>query len=143
MEATMKRFVFFALAALPLLLTACAVQEPVAQPKEITLEARDIAFGSPLVEVAVGQPIRLILKNAGALEHDFNIQTISVTRVKEESTTHGHSSGATVALHVAAVPGGTALLDFTPLEVGTFEFFCSTAGHKEAGMIGTLVVKDS
>ena len=139
----MKRFLFVALAALPWLLAACAVQEPLPQPVEITLEARDIAFGAPEVEVTLGQPVRLIFKNTGQLEHDFNVETILVTRVKEESTGHGHNSGATVALHVAAEPGGTARLEFTPLEPGTYFFYCSTAGHQEAGMYGTLIVKDS
>jgi uncharacterized cupredoxin-like copper-binding protein len=94
------------------------------------------------VEVVLGQPIRLIFKKTGVLAHDFNIETILVTRVKEESTVHGHNAGATVALHVAAEPGSTAYLEFTPLEPGTYFFYCASAGHLEAGMYGTLIVKD-
>jgi uncharacterized cupredoxin-like copper-binding protein len=122
-------------------LAACIVIEPVPRLREITLEARDIAFDRLTIEVAEGQPVRLIFNNDGALEHDFNIQTIVVARVNEESTVHGNGSGGPVDLHVAASPGGTATLEFTPREAGTFQFYCSTAGHSEAGMIGTLIVK--
>jgi uncharacterized cupredoxin-like copper-binding protein len=44
-------------------------------------------------------------------------------------------------LHVAAMMGQTGVLEFTPTKPGTYEFFCTVAGHKEAGMVGTLVVK--
>jgi uncharacterized cupredoxin-like copper-binding protein len=43
-------------------------------------------------------------------------------------------------LHVAAGPGQSATLDFTPSKPGTYEFWCTVPGHKEAGMRGTLVV---
>jgi uncharacterized cupredoxin-like copper-binding protein len=44
-------------------------------------------------------------------------------------------------LHVAAEPGATNRLSFTPTKPGTYEFMCTVAGHKEAGMAGTMVVK--
>jgi len=43
--------------------------------------------------------------------------------------------------HVTS-PGDSATIEFTPTKAGTYEFFCTTAGHKEAGMIGTLVVRE-
>jgi uncharacterized cupredoxin-like copper-binding protein len=46
-------------------------------------------------------------------------------------------------LHVAAGPGAQAKLTFTPSRAGTYEFFCTVVGHKEAGMAGTLTVKAS
>ena len=49
---------------------------------------------------------------------------------------HGDS-----AVHVAAAPGATGTVDFTPSEAGTYEFYCTIEGHKEAGMVGTLVVE--
>jgi FtsP/CotA-like multicopper oxidase with cupredoxin domain len=38
--------------------------------------------------------------------------------------------------------GGTATLDVSSLEPGTYEIFCAISGHKEAGMTGTLVIGD-
>jgi uncharacterized cupredoxin-like copper-binding protein len=42
---------------------------------------------------------------------------------------------------VAAAGGQSAMLEFTPSKPGTYEFWCTVAGHKEAGMTGTLVVQ--
>ncbi len=47
----------------------------------------------------------------------------------------------TPKLHVAAGPAAQGKLTFTPSKPGTYEFFCTVAGHKEAGMVGTLTVK--
>ena len=46
-------------------------------------------------------------------------------------------------LHVAAGTGGKATLTFTPSKPGTYEYYCSVAGHKEAGMVGILTVTSS
>ena len=43
-------------------------------------------------------------------------------------------------LHVAAGAGGKGTLTFTPSKPGTYEFYCTVAGHKEAGMVGILTV---
>ncbi|MDP3767887.1 MAG: multicopper oxidase domain-containing protein, partial [Dehalococcoidia bacterium] len=43
-------------------------------------------------------------------------------------------------LHVAADPGGTAVLEFTPTETGDFVFYCTVEGHRESGMEGTITV---
>jgi len=38
-------------------------------------------------------------------------------------------------------PGETKPLKFTPKDAGTYPIECDIAGHKEAGMTGTLTVK--
>lgn len=56
----------------------------------------------------------------------------------------GHDMGhmaETPDLHIAVKPGGTSTLTFTPTEPGEYEFNCSVTGHKEAGMVGKLIVK--
>lgn len=44
-------------------------------------------------------------------------------------------------LHVSVAAGQSSTLDFTALEPGEYEYFCSVPGHKEAGMTGLLIVK--
>jgi uncharacterized cupredoxin-like copper-binding protein len=37
-------------------------------------------------------------------------------------------------------PGETKTLEFTPTEAATYPIDCNIAGHKEAGMVGELIV---
>ena len=43
-------------------------------------------------------------------------------------------------VHVAAAQGHEGIVTFTPTEAGTYEFFCTVAGHKASGMVGKLIV---
>ena len=70
-----------------------------------------------------GAAMTVVLDNAGsALPHDFTIDNLGGTRV-----------------HAEAAANGRANASFTP-PAGTYEFYCSQPGHKEAGMVGTLTV---
>jgi len=94
--------------------------------------------------VPVGQPVTLTLKNNGNVEHDFVVDKINVTDVEASDTGSAmhHQMGdmPMYDLHFFAGAGDTATLKFTALEPGTYEIFCSVKGHKEAGMIGQLIV---
>jgi uncharacterized cupredoxin-like copper-binding protein len=119
-----------------------------AEVREIVVDADDFSFSPAQIEVRVGEPVRLIFTNAGALEHDWSITHIAATNVHEESDhsaghdAHMHSMGDDPDLHVSAMPGQSGRLEFTPTEAGTYEITCTVAGHHEAGMVGTLVVTE-
>ena len=68
-------------------------------------------------------PVTLIVKNNGPSKHNLGIAGIGRTP------------------DVAA--GTSAELDLGSLEAGTYTWECSIAGHKEAGMAGTLTVTPS
>jgi uncharacterized cupredoxin-like copper-binding protein len=148
----MKKLTLFAVIAF--LLTACtSTPQAELKPQEIALQAEDIKYDVTKLEVTVGQPVRLTFTNIGALEHDFVIKTIAVRDVNEimmEQDSHtmdnmsGHDMGnmmSTYDLHTSVAAGGQSVLEFTPTEVGTYEFYCTVTGHKEAGMVGQLVVE--
>ena len=139
----MKRTSPITLALLALMLAACG--SGLAGPQSITLDAQDIAFGTTALEVTAGQPVILTLKNTGALVHDFSILEIPIVNVSEqpeEMAGHDMSNlSEAPAVHVAAAPGESASIEFTPTKPGNYEFLCTTAGHKEAGMVGKLTVK--
>jgi uncharacterized cupredoxin-like copper-binding protein len=84
------------------------------------------------------------MTNEGALEHDFSIlempmETMGATAVPMEG--HDMTPMAEEAqLHMAVAMGTSNTAEFTPTKPGTYEFFCTVPGHKEAGMVGTLVV---
>ena len=127
-----------------ILLTGCAgaSQQPVT---EITVEATDFAYSSPSITVPAGQHVTLTLKNTGEVEHDFVIEKINVANVEASDTgpaQHHQMNQPEFDLHFFARAGETATLQFTAMQPGTYEVFCSIEGHKEAGMIGELVVTD-
>ncbi len=138
----------------------------VAPRTAVTLKATDIAYDNNRIEVVAGRPVKLTLHNNGALEHDFSIIEIPHTGevIVEEMGEHGsdghnemgehseigghdemsdHDMGhmdLDPDVHVFAPTGGSQTIEFTPSTPGEYEFYCTVAGHKEAGMVGTLVV---
>jgi len=133
----------FIITLLSFLLTACAGSST--QPAaEFTLDASDFAYSVPSMTVKVGEPVQLTINNVGALEHDFVIEQIdAATKVIQDSGSeehHAHGAEAKYDLHVSAQVGETSIIEFTVNEPGTYQFFCSVPGHKDAGMVGELTV---
>lgn len=87
----------------------------------VQVEASDLAFDPTQVSVPAGE-IQVVLDNVGAVEHDFVVE----------------ETGDTVV--ATAAPGETATGSIE-LEAGTYTFYCSIPGHREAGMEGTLEVQ--
>lgn len=127
-----------------LLLVGCAA--PPVQKTEIILTASEFAFEPSSITVKAGQPVTLTIKNKGTVEHDFVIEKISVKDIAVPTDDGmnmdmGHDmTGMNYDVHVATMSGKNNSVTFTPLSAGTYQFFCTVKGHKEAGMTGTLVV---
>jgi uncharacterized cupredoxin-like copper-binding protein len=123
------------------LLAACA-----SQPKavEVIVQAGEFKFEPASIELTAGTPVRLTLQNAGTVEHDFSVAEMPMVESAAASTPMaGHEMGGMQAvpqLHVAAAIGQRATVEFTPTKAGSYGFFCTVPGHKEAGMAGVLVV---
>ena len=137
----MTQKIFFSLAC-ALLLAGCAAasQQPVT---EITVKASDFTYDPVSISIPAGQPVTLMFKNMGKVEHDFAIDKINVTNVEASESApaqHHQMDHHEYDLHFFAKAGEAATLQFTALEPGTYEIFCSIEGHKEAGMIGELIV---
>ena len=120
-------------------------QAPGAGEETLTLEAKEFQFEPATIEVVAGQPVKLVLRNTGSLEHDFSVMEIPLvaTTASGAESMPGHDMGHMAEepdLHVAAQMGQSAELEFTATRPGTYEFFCAVPGHKEAGMVGTLVM---
>jgi plastocyanin len=85
----------------------------------ITLEAREFAFAPDDVTVDAGE-VEVTLDNKGVVEHDFTIDEADV-QVYADAT---ESTTETVTI-----------------DEGTYTFYCSIPGHREAGMEGTLTAE--
>jgi uncharacterized cupredoxin-like copper-binding protein len=128
------------------LLAACAGAGGASGSTAITVEAREFQFSPSSLEVVAGQPVKLEFTNSGSVEHDFSVMEFPMETMGAAATEtmpgHDMSNMSQLPdLHTAAMMGQTAKLEFTPTKPGTYEFFCTVVGHKEAGMVGTLVVK--
>ena len=132
-----------------LLLAACGQSQPAASaPQTFAVAAKEFAFAPTGLTVKAGQPVTIDLQNQGAVEHDWSVREIEISGEAKSSgdTPSGHMMGDTgdePKLHVAAGIGGKGTLTFTPSKPGTYEYYCTVAGHKEAGMVGTLTVTPS
>ena len=100
-----------------------------------------MAYSPARIDVKLGETVRFVLKNKGALDHEFMLGTKSANREHAEMMA---SMPGMVHLdkNMAQVSSGQAseiLWKFS--KKGEFEFACLIPGHYEAGMHGTLVVK--
>ncbi len=108
------------------------------------VEGRTWRYEPATLEIAVGQRVRLTYVNDGKAEHDLEILGLPASNVEREgSVAHDVSLGGghdddVVAAH--AMPGTTAVVLFTPTQSGEYEFICTLPGHREAGMVGRIIV---
>ena len=99
--------------------------KPASSAQAIVVRATEmLRFEPATITVKSGTPVRLTLSNDGALEHNWVVDSLEGRRVE-----------------VDAKPKTSATGEFTPAAPGTYEFYCSIPGHREAGMKGTLVVQ--
>ena len=146
-----RSIVILLLALGTVVLAACSSQESVVtptEPVEVTLNATDIAYDKNRIEVVAGRPVSLTLHNAGVLEHDFSIVEMPRSGEVMEDDTENEMAGHDMSnvteemdVHVAAPTDQSNTIDFPTTTPGEYEYFCTVAGHKEAGMVGTLVVQ--
>lgn len=109
------------------LLSACghgghsgASSKVVEGAREIEVGADDLSFDPAEITASVGEDLAVALTSGDVL-HDFTIDELDA--------------------HVAASRGETEVGGFTATEAGTFTYYCSVAGHRSAGMEGTLTVE--
>ncbi|MBI3980074.1 MAG: cupredoxin domain-containing protein [Chloroflexi bacterium] len=158
-----NRILLSVLAIGSLLLAACTpataigrqhVEETTGGVREVVVKANEWSFAPTSIQLTAGQPVRLLLANEGKILHDMAV--VGLDADVHEAAGHGageqhgeakaghaeaadHDTGG-AKVHVNAEPGETGVLEFTPTDSGTFEFICTLPGHRQAGMIGKLMV---
>jgi plastocyanin len=88
----------------------------------VTVNATEFKFDPATINATPGQLINLTVKNNGSVQHTWVL------------------SQANVKLTID--PGKTASATFmAPTTAGTYQYECDLPGHKEAGMVGQMIVK--
>ncbi len=93
------------------------------------------------IEVKRGEQIKFVLRNNGELEHEFVLASTADNLKHAEAMKnnpnmeHEEPNGK----EVEPKKTGEMLWKFT--KAGEFEYACLIPGHREAGMIGTILVK--
>lgn len=94
---------------------------PVAEnARHVPVSARSFAFEPEEITAKIGEDIAIVLMSKDGL-HDFTIDELDA--------------------HVSAEQGQTAVGGFRAERPGRYTFYCSVAGHRDAGMEGVLVVE--
>jgi len=87
---------------------------------KVYVTAKEFSFDPATLTIKAGESSSIVMKNAGSIEHDLSL------------------SGAGFKLVVPANNSREKVLKID--KPGTYEFYCSVAGHKDAGMKGQLTV---
>jgi plastocyanin len=90
--------------------------------RRIDLSGSSYEFDPPEIIVRAGEDIAVVL-TATDIEHDFTVDELDA--------------------HVSAEAGETAEGGLRADEPGTYTYYCSVEGHREAGMEGTLTVEST
>ncbi len=121
----MKRlgFVVAALVVAAMVLTACGGSSAGSGggSQNITVTATEFKFDPATITVKAGDKVTLTLNNKGTLEHTFVQPDLNI--------------------NLKAAAGQSASTTFTATKAGSYQVVCDVPGHKEAGMVGTIVVQ--
>jgi uncharacterized cupredoxin-like copper-binding protein len=100
-----------------------------------------MAFYPAEVGVKLGEQVRFIIKNTGALRHEFHLASSGenahhkIEMEKNPEMVHDEPNAQSVE------PGKETEILWKFSKAGTFEFACLIPGHYDAGMHGKVVVK--
>ncbi|MGI8475895.1 MAG: cupredoxin domain-containing protein [Thermomicrobiales bacterium] len=101
--------------------SVAAAPAPASSSAPVSLSMVDIAFEPTELTIAAGTDVVVNVVNEGAATHNFNIDALNI-----HSGDYAAGQKGTVTINAPA---------------GTYEYYCSQPGHKEAGMVGKLIVK--
>jgi uncharacterized cupredoxin-like copper-binding protein len=110
---------------------------------QVTMGEMDgkMMFMPVTVEVKKGEQVKFVLRNNGELDHEFILATTAENlkhgeaMKKNPDMEHDDPNGKRLAPKKA----DEIVWKFT--KVGEFEYSCLIPGHREAGMVGTILVK--
>lgn len=92
-----------------------------AAAQEVTITMHDIYFDPAEMTIPANTPVKVLIPNEGAAVHDFSIDALGIS--------------------VTVNPGETGEVVINA-PAGEYEYYCNIPGHKDAGMVGKLIVEE-
>lgn len=86
----------------------------------ITVTAKEFSYEPKDITLQAGKATKIALKNAGAVEHDITLDS--------------------PAFKLAAQPTKSGEAQLTIPTAGSYTYYCSVPGHRQAGMEGSVTV---
>lgn len=91
-------------------------------PETIIVTTENMQFGQNILRVKAGEPVSLALDNKDMYGHSFDVDELG--------------------WHVQMNANDQVDAEFTAVPPGTYTIYCAIPGHREAGMVATLVVEE-
>ncbi|MEH6941031.1 cupredoxin domain-containing protein [Bacillus sp. JJ722] len=104
----------------------------------INVQPSKFSYEPSTIQLKKNQRVSLILNNEDMIDHDIEIKKIPIA--KEDTNLHIEHQNLNSDFHLHSSASKQEKITFTPIALGTYEFYCTIPGHKEKGMIGTLTV---
>jgi uncharacterized cupredoxin-like copper-binding protein len=98
---------------------------------DLTLEL--VRFVPDAIDIRAGQLVQINMRNLDGVEHDFQVQGLSVELMGDEAMRGHHAGAGANMLAMHATENGNASVMFRAEQRGTYEFFCTIEGHRDAG----------
>lgn len=90
--------------------------------KEIAVSAKEFAYSPSTINLKKNERVRIKFTNDGGMTHNLVVDGMDVSTKN-------------------IGPGESDSVEFTPLQTGTFSFFCSIDGHRGLGLEGKMIVQ--
>ena len=109
--------------------------------RTVKVEMSEMAYAPARIEVKRGEQIRFVIRNIGADEHEFLLATTEENLKHAEEMKNNPQMAHDEPNGVRLAPEKSAEIVWKFTKAGTFEYSCLIPGHREAGMIGQILVK--
>lgn len=96
-------------------------EETAVPPSAIIYTTENMRFGQDVLRLQAGESITFALENRDTYAHSFDVDEL--------------------AWHVQMPANDQITAEFTAVSPGTYTIYCAIPGHREAGMVATLIVE--
>ena len=100
-----------------------------------------MSYAPPEIDVWTGEQVKLVVKNAGMLKHEFFLDSFKHNASHKNEMQKNPEMEHDDPNAESSEPGQQKEILWRFSKPGTFEFTCLIPGHYEAGMHGKVVVK--